>query len=138
MRDINKIIIHCSFTPKTMDIGVEEIRKWHLERGWSDIGYHYVIRRDGTVETGRPVEKPGAHCKGHNQDSIGICLAGGKGTDGKPFFNFSQEQLRTLEDLLEGLWAEYPFKKGEWIYGHNDFSTKPCPCFDVKEWFYGT
>ena len=72
-----------------MDIGVKEIRKWHVdENKWSDIGYHDVIRRNGAIETGRPLEKPGAHAKGHNQNAIGICLVGGKADDGGPEFNF--------------------------------------------------
>ena len=77
MRFIEKIVIHCTFTPPTMNIGVEEVRKWHVEENkWSDIGYHFVIRRDGTVESGRPVERPGAHVKGHNSNSIGIAWVG--------------------------------------------------------------
>ena len=83
MRQIDHIIVHCSYTPPSMDIGAETIREWHTlpkpkGRGWSDIGYHWVIRRNGTVEAGRSEERAGAHAKGYNQDSIGICLIGGK------------------------------------------------------------
>ena len=76
------IVIHCADTYETMDIGAEDIRKWHVEeRGWSDIGYHKVIRRDGTVETGRDIDVSGAHAAGFNSVSIGVCLVGGRGED---------------------------------------------------------
>lgn len=135
MRQIEMIIIHCSATPPNMDIGVEEIRKWHLERGFSDIGYHFVIRRDGTVALGRPVELAGAHCKGHNSRSIGICLVGG--TDkytGKVISscNFTEEQWNSLESLVEDLLEEYPSIRS--VHGHNEFAAKDCPCFNVQEW----
>lgn len=78
MREINLIVVHCTYSRPSMDIGVEEIRKWHVEgNSWTDIGYHYVIRRDGTIEDGRPIERPGAHVKGHNSNSIGIAWVGG-------------------------------------------------------------
>ena len=78
MRRIDKVIIHCSDTYHNMDIGVKQIRRWHKKRGFNDVGYHYIIRRDGTLETGRPIEKIGAHCKGQNRHSIGVCFVGGK------------------------------------------------------------
>ena len=129
MRDIRKIIIHAADTPADMDIGVEEIRRWHVEeRGWSDIGYHYVIRRDGTVETGRSEDRAGAHVRGHNQDSIGICLVGGK-----PAFNFAYVQMDALMDLVTALQETYP---GASVHGHREFDPgKQCPCFDVQAWF---
>ena len=133
MREINKIIVHTAYTTPDMDIGVEEIRDWHVNgNGWSDIGYHYVIRRDGTVEDGRPVEKAGAHTLGQNADSIGICLVGGKeASTGYSVFNYTLAQMGALLDLLEELVVEYSLVKQS-IFGHNEFSPKACPCFDVK------
>lgn len=137
MRVINQLIIHCSATKPSMDIGVAEIREWHLDRGWSDIGYHYVITRDGGLELGRPVAKPGAHAKGYNANSIGICLVGGvKEEDGKtPDANFTMGQYRKLIDLVWDLEKEYP--EIHTICGHRDLPNvwKACPCFDVKSFF---
>lgn len=133
-RKINKIIVHCSATPPRMDIGVEEIRRWHKERGWSDIGYHYVICRDGHVEAGRDVEKAGAHTKGHNRDSIGICLIGGVDDEGKPCANFTNAQWGSLASSLRFIRALCGDNALP-IYGHNDFTDKKaCPSFDVGEW----
>ena len=84
MRGITTIAVHCAATTPDMDIGAATIDRWHKERGFSSIGYHYVIRRDGTLETGRPLNTPGAHVQGHNAHSIGICLAGGVDQAGKP------------------------------------------------------
>ena len=78
MREINKLIVHCTATPEFKDFTLEDVRGWHVKgNGWSDIGYHYLIKLDGTVELGRPVKKPGAHVAGHNKDSIGIAYVGG-------------------------------------------------------------
>lgn len=129
MRKINKIIIHCADTPPSMDIGVEEIRKWHTgERGWSDIGYHVVIRRNGDFEEGREVAIAGAHCKGQNSNSIGICLVGGY--NGK--FDFTSKQMMTLDEVIRGIKKSVPEVVS--VHGHNEFSDKTCPNFDVKEW----
>ncbi|WP_246164157.1 N-acetylmuramoyl-L-alanine amidase [Xanthovirga aplysinae] len=108
-----------------MDIGTAEIDQWHKERGWRCIGYHYVIRRDGTIEVGRTEDNQGAHCKGQNRNSIGICWVGGKGED-----NRTKAQTESLKKLLKSLRARY---KGITIHGHNQFSEKTCPNFDVKE-----
>lgn len=134
MRDINLIIIHCSATKADADIGVYEIDRWHRARGWLSCGYHYVIRRDGAIETGRPEEEAGAHCAGKNADSIGICLAGGSAPDGKtPEENYTDAQWDALLDLTERLKFRYP--KAE-VRGHNDFTDKKtCPNFDVKSWW---
>ena len=134
MREIEKIIIHCSATPPSMDIGAEEIRRWHVDdNGWSDIGYHYVIRRDGTVEPGRPLEKAGAHCRGYNQKSIGICLVGGTAeSNGASEFNFTWNQIKELEQKLITLECLY---NGVTIHGHNEFSEKACPVFNVQAMF---
>ena len=69
MRKINKIIVHCTATQESKDVSLDEVRRWHLNRGWRDIGYHFLIQRDGTVEEGRPIEQSGAHTKGHNWDN---------------------------------------------------------------------
>ena len=127
MRDLNLIVIHCADTPSSMDIGATEIRQWHIERGWSDIGYHFVIQRSGLLELGRDISKQGAHAKGHNKNSIGVCLVGGKGG-----FNFTQAQMWTLNELAERLTTKYGDMD---VIGHRDVSDKPCPQFDVKEWF---
>lgn len=131
MRDINKIIIHCSATHAEMDIDVETIRRWHVElNGWSDIGYHYVIKRDGTVQTGRPLSKIGAHCRGHNKNSIGICYVGGTLKDNTPSDTRTKEQKKALKALVKYLQKEYP---NATIHGHNEFTDKKaCPSFNVQ------
>lgn len=130
MREIKSIVVHCSATPKHMDIGVSEIREWHKKRGWSDIGYHYVIRRNGVVEDGRPVEQVGAHVKGHNKNSIGICLVGGIGENQKADANFTLEQYNALDLLVYDLMCRFGVLE---VYGHRELNPhKECPCFDVN------
>jgi len=133
MREIKRLIVHCSATPPARDIGVKEIRKWHKRRGWRDIGYHYVIRRDGVCETGRPVQVIGAHAHGFNRNSIGICLVGGVDARGRPRDNFTDAQYRTLLHLLKFLVVSH--RPAE-IRGHRDLPgvDKACPCFDVADW----
>jgi N-acetyl-anhydromuramyl-L-alanine amidase AmpD len=131
MRQINKIIVHCAYSDPGMDIGVDEIRQWHKAKGWRDIGYHYVINRQGGVEPGRTENEIGAHTIGHNLDSIGICLAGGKRVDEpKPDSNFTWTQMNSLRGLINSLLAKYPGAK---VFGHRDFAPRDCPCFDVQE-----
>lgn len=130
MRKITEIIIHCADTYSKMDIGRREINQWHRERGFDGIGYHYVIRRNGLVEAGRPEAKQGAHCTGHNAHSIGVCLVGGKGDNGKPENNFTHPQMETLKNMLFDITGRYPEAK---IFGHKDFANKACPCFEVAE-----
>lgn len=132
MRTINRLFVHCSATKPTQDIGAKEIREWHVKGcGWKDIGYHFVIRRNGVVEDGRPVEQVGAHVAGHNANSIGICLVGGIDATGKPEANFTPEQWKALPRLLRVLKAQYPKAT---IHGHNEFAAKACPSFDVQKW----
>lgn len=134
MRDIKKIIIHCSATKPSMDIGVDTIRDWHVNgNGWDDIGYHYVIRRDGTVETGRDLSVSGAHAAGYNLDSVGICVAGGINQSGKSEFNFTGTQMAQLEHVVNMLCNTYNLPESA-VMGHNEVSKKDCPCFDVREW----
>lgn len=134
IESVDWLVVHCAATPPNMDIGVEEIRRWHMQKGWSDVGYHYVIRRDGTVEKGRPDHIPGAHARGYNRYSLGICLVGGvkKGTT-KAEANFTPAQYLSLQTLLEELSTEYPDAE---ILGHRDLPgvNKACPSFDVREW----
>lgn len=130
MRQITEIIIHCADTPEGRDVRADEIRRWHKnERGWSDIGYHYVIDLDGTIEAGRDVETAGAHCTGHNAKSIGICYVGGCDAQMHPKDTRTDEQKASLLLLLKYLRQRYPKAK---IYGHRDFAQKACPSFDAK------
>ena len=133
MRKIEKLIVHCSATKPDMNIGADEIREWHLKRGFSDIGYHFVIRRDGTLERGRPLDLTGAHCKGYNKRSVGICLIGGVDYDNEPQINYTAKQWSLLAQLISSFLLIYPDLR---VAGHNEFSTKACPCFDVPEWYY--
>lgn len=115
-----------------MNIGVKEIRQWHLERGWDNIGYHYVITRDGVVQNGRDEATVGAHARGHNQKSIGVCMVGGLARDGKQACNFTAKQWDALEWLtFTILRNRYPQAE---IIGHNEISEKDCPTFDVQAW----
>lgn len=132
MREINKFIIHCSATPPTADIGAFQIDEWHKKQGWSGIGYHFVIRRNGKIENGRPLEVTGAHCKGQNKNSIGICLVGGIDADGKPQNNFTDAQFQSLRKLVTDLKNNFPQAT---IHGHYEFAAKACPCFNVQEFF---
>ena len=136
MREINKVVIHCSATKPSMDICAEEIRQWHKERGWNDIGYHDVIRRDGTLEKGRDISIAGAHAKGHNFSSIGVCLIGGVDGNGKGEDNFAIIQKQNLRVYLDFMALRFPDAE---ILGHRDIEgvKKDCPCFNVREWYYG-
>lgn len=143
VRHIDSIGIHCSATRANWMKGhptkdkVAEIRRWHTEeRGWSDIGYTYVIDRDGTVAAGRPISRTPAHAKGHNKGSIGICLLGGHGgVAGDSFLeNFTPEQDKALRRLLDDLKGEYQITS---VWGHNEVSSKACPCFQVEHWLHG-
>lgn len=130
-RTITEIIVHCTATPEGKDYTVEDIRKWHKERGWSDIGYHYVIDRKGHILPGRDVDTIGAHCEGHNAHSIGVVYIGGvSALNGKPKDTRTLAQKAGLIRCLTELKSLYPKAK---IYGHCDFTkSKPCPCFDAK------
>ena len=134
-RKIKGIIIHCSATKPSMDIGVDEITDWHVKGNkWSDIGYHYVIRRDGSLEHGRDIDTDGAHCKGHNKNTIGICMVGGVNDKGTPQDNFTPNQFYALDELVTNLVFRSYVDVDCYIKGHNEFSNKACPSFDVQEW----
>lgn len=131
------IVIHCSDTPARMvNVDAKEIDRWHRERGFLKIGYHFVIKRDGTRERGRMLDEIGAHVIGYNNKSVGVCLVGGRadvGTD--PEDNFTAEQWVTLHSTLIELKKQYPTAK---IVGHRDMaSQKQCPSFDVADWLKG-
>jgi N-acetylmuramoyl-L-alanine amidase len=130
IRQIDKIIIHCSATIEGMDFDAADIKQWHLARGFSDIGYHYVILIDGSVEHGRPIERKGAHCKGYNENSIGICYIGGLDKKKRPKDTRSYNQKTSLDRLLQELKADYPTAT---IHGHKEYADKACPCFDVSK-----
>lgn len=130
MRTINKIIIHCSATPEGKDFRAKDIDLWHKQRGFTGIGYHYVIDLDGTVEKGRDEALVGAHCVGQNQYSIGICYIGGLDKDGKaPKDTRTKAQKRALKTLVNNLKNKYTVLT---IHGHNEFANKACPCFNVS------
>lgn len=131
MRQVTEIIIHCAATKPSMDIGAAEIKEWHLAKGWSDIGYHYVIRRNGQIENGRNKDVPGAHTQGHNANSIGICLVGGINDEGDAANNFTKAQWSTLARLVRILKVDFSRAS---IHGHNEFSPKACPSFNVQKW----
>ena len=130
-RVIREIIVHCSATPEGKDYTIDDIRKWHKQRGFSDIGYHYVVYRDGSVHVGRDVDLIGAHCTGHNTGSIGVCYIGGCDKDGNtPKDTRTGKQIDALFDLLVQLRSIYPNAR---IYGHRDFANKACPSFDATK-----
>lgn len=143
-RAITGIVVHCSATREGQYVDAAEIRRWHLAKKWTDIGYHFVIRLDGTVEVGRPLRTAGAHVEGHNRTTVGICYVGGVASDGKTAKDTrTPAQKAALLDVLKALKAQYPAAK---ICGHRDFSPdlnrngrvdqnewiKACPSFDAR------
>ncbi len=131
MRTITFIIIHCSATPEGRSLSFEECRRDHImHRHFRDIGYHFYITRDGTVHDGRPIEKVGAHCEGHNSHSIGICYEGGLDANGKPADTRTEAQRKALKSLVERMHRLFPKAL---IVGHHDLNPrKACPCFKVN------
>ena len=132
MRHVDTIIIHCSATPEGSNYTIDDIRKWHLQNGWEDIGYHFVIHLDGSIHPGRPINFKGAHTYGHNEGSIGICYVGGLEKDGKKTKDTrTPAQNESLIMLVKQLITIFgPMK----IYGHKQFANKACPSFEVPEW----
>lgn len=149
MREVDTLIIHTSATQPKADIGATDIDKWHRAKGWLGNGYHYVIRRDGTVESKesghrcRPLDKAGAHVgdcgPGWNKRSIGVCMVGGIDANGKAESNYTDAQWKSLEEVVLTLLERFPSITT--IGGHRDLirktgaPPKECPCFSVKEWF---
>lgn len=133
VREITEVIVHCAATPEGKAFTVDDVRCWHRQQGWTDVGYHYVIGLRGELWMGRDVDIQGAHCAagGHNRKSIGVCYIGGVARDGKtPKDTRTPEQKATLLKLLMDLRKLYP---GMRIYGHHDFERgKACPSFDAK------
>ena len=146
-RNVDHIVIHCSATPPDMDIGANEIDQWHRERGWWGNGYHYIIKRDGTIQSDaagdrcRPLEQAGAHVggvgPGWNKRSIGICMIGGVDSEMNPEENYTQDQWYALIHLLMFLYHRFPECR---LVGHRELieehggTPKACPSFDVSEW----
>lgn len=142
MRHLSEIIIHCTATRREFMLGhptsskVSEVKHWHVhDNGWSDIGYHYLVDRDGTVATGRPLERTGAHVKGHNTGTIGIALFGGHGSAAKDDFSehFTVAQDKALRKLISDLKRKYPSITN--VSGHNAYAAKACPGFNAAEWY---
>lgn len=145
MRKVDTIIVHCSATRAGEDFSAADIDRWHRASGFDGIGYHYVIPLDGRIERGRDVSLPGAHCRGWNARSIGICYIGGLDADGQPADTMTNAQKRVLYQLITELRRDYP--SIDLVIGHRDTSPdangngviepveylKVCPCFDVKE-----
>lgn len=151
IRSVDYLVVHCAATRPDMNIGAEEIRRLHLKKGWLDIAYHYVILRDGSLDLGRPLDQPGAHARGFNHLSLGICLVGGckkvgpketpsaeewyakYATRAPAENNFTDIQFNVLYHLLKGLKMQFPDAE---ILGHRDLPNvnKACPSFDVRDW----
>ena len=142
MRQINLLVIHCSATKENQSFTVQALENSHRKKGFNGIGYHYYIRQSGEVVNTRPLNRIGAHAKGYNQYSIGICYEGGLDKDGKPKDTRTPEQRIALRQLVSELQKRFPGCK---VCGHRDLSldlnhngkiepyewTKQCPCFDV-------
>ena len=131
MRNIDKIIIHCSATPEGKNFTVKQIDACHRQRGFNGIGYHFVIYLDGSIHVGRALAKAGAHCKGHNAHSIGVCYIGGVAADGKtPKDTRTDAQKESLVKLITELRQQFPNAS---VHGHREFANKACPCFDARK-----
>lgn len=130
MRDITEIIVHCTATKAGQDFCAADIDRWHRDRGFDSIGYHYVVRLDGNFEAGRPEAKAGAHCKGHNAGSIGVVYVGGLDAAGNPADTRTPQQRAGLLKLLRWLRVRFPRAR---VRSHRDFAAKACPCFDATK-----
>ena len=129
MRTITEIIIHCTATEAAKCVTIEDIDQWHKARGWKGCGYHFVILQNGHIQVGRPIAEIGAHCHGHNAHSIGIAYVGGL-MNGKPADTRTPEQIKSMVSLIEDLIKEFPTIVA--VRGHNEYSSKACPCFNVQ------
>ena len=124
------IVIHSTMTPPSRTTTLKTVDEWHRKEGWLEVGYHFFIQTDGTLEFGRHPETVGAHCKGHNHDSMSICMVGGKDASGNAVDNFSKEQKETLKSIVSSLTKAYP---GATVVGHNELEETDCPSFNVKD-----
>ena len=132
MRKLDRIILHCTATPEGRHVDVDTIRVWHKARGWSDVGYHFIIYIDGSVHAGRAMEKTGAHVAGHNATTIGVVYVGGTDAAGKPKDTMNAAQETAFVNLVKHLRDEYgPLT----LHGHNEYASKACPSFIVKDKF---
>ncbi len=130
MRSLTEIIVHCTATPEGREVSQKDLYRWHVvNRGWSDIGYHYLIQLDGNVVICRPIEKDGAHVKGRNKGTVGVSYAGGVDPNGKPKDTRTGAQKAALTQLLSKLLDDYPSITK--ISGHRDYAAKACPSFDA-------
>ena len=130
MRELKKIILHCTATRAGQQVHVSQIDKWHRDRGFSEIGYHYVIYADGTIATGRDIRKKGAHAKGHNHDSVGVAYVGGLDNNLVPQDTMTMHQELAFLHLVNSLRVVFAEMS---VHGHNEFSSKSCPSFNVQD-----
>ena len=140
------VVIHCSASKEGQDLDVKDIDQMHKKRGWSGVGYHFVITLDGKIQKGRPIEEFGAHVRGHNRNSVGVCYIGGLDKNGKPKDTRTKNQKAALEILVSSLKTVFPIER---VCGHRDLSPdkngdgritsnewlKQCPCFDAEKEF---
>lgn len=130
MRELNRIILHCTATRAGQQVNVKQIDKWHRDRGWSGVGYHYVIYANGEIATGRNIRKKGAHVKGHNHDSVGVAYVGGLDNNLVPQDTMTMPQEMAFLHLVNSLRVVFGDMS---VHGHNEFSSKSCPSFNVQE-----
>jgi len=132
VRDLKRVILHCSATPEGRKVSVDTIRGWHMDRGWDDIGYHFCILANGSIEKGRDIDKIGSHTYSHNADSIGICYIGG--LDKEMHYKDTMTALQEIA-FIQLVWSLRMILGPLKVHGHNEFSDKKCPSFKVNEKF---
>ena len=130
-RKVTKIVVHCAYTPEGKEFDIYDIERWHKERNFRTVGYHYVILLDGTIQRGRELDETGAHVRGHNEETIGICYIGGYANDANktPKDTRTSAQCESITTLLKYLKLVY---KDAEIVGHRDLANRDCPCYDAK------
>lgn len=130
MRQVKKIILHCTATVEGQEFDITDVDRWHKKRGWKSVGYHYLIKQDGTLQVGRSLDEVGSHAKGENSDSIGIVYVGGLDANKEPKDTMTAYQELTLMELIFSLRTVFHWMS---VHGHNEYSNKACPSFDVQE-----
>lgn len=136
MRKLTEIIVHCTGTIPSESTTVEAVRKYHMEHnGWKDIGYHYLVYLDGSIHAGRPIDQKGAHCKNHNEGTVGICYVGGLVAKNKAGDTRTPMQKIALRNLIRALKVCFPTIKK--VSGHRDYGNKACPCFNANDEYGG-